>query len=66
MLRSELEAIKRLSLQKPGINEIELADLRIWAEVPRAVSLRPSGQDEVITQGLGSWHILGEEVYFQR
>jgi hypothetical protein len=65
MLKSELETIKRLGLQKPDINEIEQVDLRIWLEVPLAVSLRPRADGEVEAQGFGSWQILGEEVYFQ-
>jgi hypothetical protein len=65
-LKSELDTIRRLRLQKPGINEIELADLRIWAEVPPAVSLRPWGDGEMAAEGSGSWQILGEEVYLQR
>jgi hypothetical protein len=64
-LRGELRTIERIGLRKPGLQQIEQADLSIWVEAPAAVALRPAAHD-VAAQGSGSWQIFGEEVYFQR
>jgi hypothetical protein len=66
MLKGELRTIERTGLQKPNLREIELADLRIWIEVPRAVFLSPKADEDKAAEGPGSWQTSGEEVYFQR
>ena len=61
MIRNELREVERMHLVKPGLNLIEQADLTIWSETSKAISLRPAAMQ----QGTGSWQSQGEVLYFQ-
>jgi hypothetical protein len=52
MLSRELDAIATTGLQKPELSEVEKADLRIWTDAIKTVTLQPEGN---------SWETADEE-----
>jgi hypothetical protein len=61
MLRVELETIEFKRLQKPGLKDLQDAELGIWTEVVTTIQLTPDPHG----QGVNLWQNIDEETLWQ-